>query len=110
VTETLEFPRGRDRSDPTAQVLRLEIESYEGHEYVSVRIWFRGSDGELRPTKQGVTIRSRELERAAEWLSRASREIGTDGPERSAHRARRSPAGQSVPDVRLPPEQEDGLF
>lgn len=104
----LDFPRGRDL-DPNGQVLRFSVEEYNGHEYVSLRIWFRAPDGTMKPTKIGVTIRSRELDRAAKWLSGAALSIGADSKAGRSPKRRELPQA-SIQDVQLPPEQESELF
>jgi hypothetical protein len=46
--------------------LRLTLDSRPNDDgrvisWVSARIWWRGNDGEMRPSKKGVTFRVREL-------------------------------------------------
>ncbi len=46
--------------------LRLTLDSRPNDDgrvisWVSARIWWRGNDGEMRPSKKGVTFRMREL-------------------------------------------------
>lgn len=103
----LELPRGRERDEPKAQVLRLAIDEYNGHDFVSIRIWFRDSSGEYRPTKQGVSVRARELEAVARWFADAEREIGIDAP---APKRERLPASTMGAGPGLTPEEEAGLF
>lgn len=53
----LELPRGE------ADVLRVTRRpGYQGGKpFTDVRIFFRGDDGELHPTKKGATVRDHEL-------------------------------------------------
>ena len=49
------FPRGKDEE------LRLIRDAYEGHPYLSLRLWLRDRTGETIPTRKGVSIRFGEL-------------------------------------------------
>jgi hypothetical protein len=60
--------------------LRIELDEYNGFKFVSVRIWFRAGDGQWRPTKTGITIKSRELETAWGALGKAVELLGDGGP------------------------------
>jgi|GEM_PF-1014912 len=101
--KNLEFSRTKDgKSD----VLRLSIDEYNGVDYVSARIWFRGRDGELLPTQKGVTFRARELDEVARWFADAATEIGIAPPEPKRPRLPQSLGGGPV----LSPEEEAELF
>ncbi len=39
----------------------VTLSSYEGHDMLSFRIWFTDKDGELRPTKKGISFSERHL-------------------------------------------------
>ena len=39
------------------QELRVERTEYQGHDLVSLRIWFAGDDGQMRPGKGGFALR-----------------------------------------------------
>jgi hypothetical protein len=41
--------------------LRVSLAEYQGRPYVSLRVWERGSDGELWPSKKGCSIRASEI-------------------------------------------------
>lgn len=43
-----------DRS-PTEQV-QVALSKYKGKTYVDLRIYYKASDGEYRPTKKGITV------------------------------------------------------
>lgn len=63
----LELPRGE------ADMLRVTRRSYQGKPFTDVRIFFRGDDGELHPTKKGATIRDYELGQVIEALRKIER-------------------------------------
>lgn len=48
------------RSNGDAE-LRVSIGQYEGHRFLSMREWTRGSDGSWWPSKKGATIRVAEI-------------------------------------------------
>lgn len=41
-----------DRED-----VRVTFSKYKGHDLLGVRVWYRNSEDELRPSKAGVTVR-----------------------------------------------------
>lgn len=104
---TLEFPRGKDRADPKAEVIRFAIDEYNGHDFVSVRVWFRTDSGEYRPSPRGISVRARELHQVAEWFADAAKEIGE---EPRAPKRERLPASTMGAGPELSPEEEAGLF
>lgn len=53
-----------ERANGTEQV-RLCLASYEGHPFISVRVWARDDRGQWWPTKSGTSIRMGEI---GEWV------------------------------------------
>ena len=51
--------------------LRLSWVTYEGREFLSLRVWTKGGDGNLYPGKAGVTVRAHELPDVADALAEA---------------------------------------
>lgn len=43
------------------EVVRVVREEFKGTDLVNIRVWFPGDDGELRPTKTGLTIRGDQI-------------------------------------------------
>ena len=70
LSETLlALPRGEDAE------LRVQLRRYKGSRpFVDIRRWER-SDGALRPTRQGVTVRMREITQVLGAISTAARRI-----------------------------------
>ncbi len=62
---------GRGRG-PDAE-LRVVLDTYQGHEYISLRVWTKSSDGGWYPSKKGVSVRLGEAENLAEVLAEAVR-------------------------------------
>lgn len=50
------------------EVVRITREEYKGADLVNIRVWFTASDGELRPSKNGLTIRGDQIPQMIEAL------------------------------------------
>lgn len=61
--------------------LRLVLDSFEGHPYLSLRVWQRGGDGAFWPTRKGVSVRMGEARGVAEALVRAIDQADQATPE-----------------------------
>lgn len=57
---------------------RLAWETYEGHEFLDLRIYYAAGEGELKPTKKGVAINRQVLPALIEALQ-AAQEGGDHG-------------------------------
>jgi hypothetical protein len=40
----------------STEKIRVSIESYKGHEFIDVRVYYEDDTGEWRPTKKGIAI------------------------------------------------------
>ncbi len=40
----------------TGEVIRIALNEYKDKEYIDIRTYYMADDGELKPTKKGVTI------------------------------------------------------
>lgn len=69
--------RRGSRSKPDSE-LRIVLDAYEGHPFLSLRIWEQGTDGNFYPTKSGVTLRIGEVYEAIRGLCVGAREMGVD--------------------------------
>jgi hypothetical protein len=58
------FPRRGPNGAP--QELRVALDEYQGHPYISVRLWERD-----RPTRKGISVRISEAQGVADALVRA---------------------------------------
>ena len=77
-----EFTRG-PRHDPRAEVVRWSLDTLRPPDeptklrrYITGRIWFRGQDGTLHPTRRGVTIRAAEIIPIVKALAAVARDLG----------------------------------
>ena len=52
--------------------IRVTLDEYQGHELVSLRVWFESPDGDMRPSKKGLAFRRELLPQILEALSGAS--------------------------------------
>src|SRR5207302_8681587 len=80
------FQRGR-----TGEELRVTLAEYEGHPFISLRVWAPGSDGRLWPVKgTGGSIRLRAVPELADVLALVAAG-DDDGPQRQQGKTRRHP-------------------
>ncbi|MBN3848346.1 hypothetical protein G3N58_16125 [Paraburkholderia sp. Ac-20342] len=59
--------------------LRVTVGQYKGHEYVGIRIWFVGPDGQYRPSRAGVTLKPSLMPQLMQALSVAARAADPQG-------------------------------
>ena len=50
------------------EVVRITREEYKGADLVNIRVWFTADNGELRPSKNGLTIRGDQIPQMIEAL------------------------------------------
>lgn len=74
----LTLPRG-ERGE-----VRLCRSRYEGRTFTKLHLWYPGSDGQLHPGRQVVTIRDHELEEVIAALSRIRARAGAELPATQA--------------------------
>jgi len=84
------LPRPRDDAE-----IRLSWCEYDGHPYLSIRVWVKGDDGQWWPDKhRGFSVRLRELPEVADAIG-AALELAAEHLE-----GRQAPRG-SVPGRRV---------
>jgi hypothetical protein len=62
--------------------LLIQRDTFKGYPYLSVRLWFKGDDGNLHPTQKGVSIRLSELDEVIDTLQHVWVSINADGGNR----------------------------
>lgn len=76
--------------------LRVTLSEYQGHPYVSLRVWAPGSDGQLWPTKKGCSVRIRELADLVEALGRVEALLDRrPASQERPHRTPTAPGGRA---------------
>jgi hypothetical protein len=91
------FPRGRDAE------LHVCLAEFQGSLFVSLRVWERGSDGQLWPVKgKGCSIRMGECGGLAEVLAALAGEHGGRRHRDDGRGVNRRPAQRSLPGPRPP--------
>jgi len=61
--------------------LRVALGEFNGKQFASLRLWWKGQDGEFRPDKtKGITVRPKELRKVIEALERLERELTGEVP------------------------------
>ncbi|MDR6419893.1 hypothetical protein J2801_002144 [Paraburkholderia phenoliruptrix] len=59
--------------------LRITVGQYKGHEFVGIRVWFVGTDGQYWPSRSGVTLRPTLLPQLMQGLQLAARAADPQG-------------------------------
>lgn len=62
--------------DRPREQLQVRLRHYQGRPFVDLRVWFRGDDGNYRPTSKGSTVRGRELLEVLRALRGAAAQLG----------------------------------
>lgn len=75
--------------------VRIVWDEYEGHHFLSIRLWAADDNGQMWPSKNGFTVRVRDLPSFGEAISRAL-DLGLQETERSKT-AYRSSEGAGAP-------------
>ena len=50
------------------EVVRIVREDYRGTDLVNIRAWYRADNGEMRPSKTGITINGNQIDQLIEAL------------------------------------------
>ena len=50
------------------EVVRIVREDYRGTDLVNIRVWYRADNGEMRPSKTGITINGNQIDQLIEAL------------------------------------------
>lgn len=53
------------------EVIRVRLDTYNGRAIVDVRCWYTAADGELRPSKSGLTLGTHHLTKLAGAVAEA---------------------------------------
>jgi hypothetical protein len=76
MSDERELVHSFDRS-ATEQV-QVSLSKYKGKTYVDLRIYYRASDGEYRPTKKGITVSPAQLPELGEAIRKLIEKVGGD--------------------------------
>lgn len=60
------------------EVIRVELDEYEGHQLVAARIWY-SDDGGLKPTRKGLSVSVKHLTALREAIEKAEAEARAAG-------------------------------
>ncbi len=71
-----------DRSyNNKTEELRVAIGEFNGKRFASLRVWWKGQDGQFRPDKaKGLTVRPKELRKVIDALLRMEQELTGELP------------------------------
>ena len=80
--------------------VRIVWDEYEGHFYLSLRLWTADDNGQLWPSKTGFTVRVRDIPALAEAVSQAvdlalaeTRKTGSPSPREDRYARSREGVG-----------------
>lgn len=62
----------------TTEKIRVSKESYKGHEFIDVRVYFEDDNGEWRPTKKGIAIAPEKVDDLIKLIKKAKEAIGIE--------------------------------
>jgi hypothetical protein len=65
-------------SKNASEEYRIEQTEYLGHDLVSIRIWFKSQDGDMRPSKKGVSIPVAKFDEVLSALNNLNQVIQDD--------------------------------
>lgn len=54
------------------ELIRVERTAFQGHQLINARVWFRADEGELRPSKKGLSVKLDQAEALADAILRAA--------------------------------------
>ena len=56
------------KKNDRGEVVRIVREDYKGADLVNIRVWYRADNGEMRPSKTGITINGSQIDQLIEAL------------------------------------------
>lgn len=56
------------KKNDRGEVVRIVREDYKGADLVNIRVWYRADNGEMRPSKTGITINGGQIDQLIEAL------------------------------------------
>jgi hypothetical protein len=62
---------------PTEEI-RIAADDYQGHDFLSVRIWTEGRYGNFYPSQRGITVRRAEVADFIKAMIAGARELGVE--------------------------------
>lgn len=48
--------------------VQISLDEFNGHSLINMRVWFQAADGEMRPSRQGLSIRVEQFPELMEAL------------------------------------------
>jgi hypothetical protein len=57
------------------EVVRVSAEEFKGRKYIDIRIHFKDSEGEWKPTKKGVTVQPDRIDELIGLLKKAQEQV-----------------------------------
>lgn len=61
--------------------LRVSLDTFKGHSLINLRIWYLSRDGDMRPTKKGIAMRTDTLPEVIAALIELHSHTNEDGKQ-----------------------------
>lgn len=58
-----------------SETIRICVEDYKGNKRLDIRIYYKDSEGELKPTRKGVPFRLEDIDSLVDYISEAKKKI-----------------------------------
>jgi hypothetical protein len=52
------------------EIIRVSKREFKGHEFLDLRIYYEGDDGQYKPTKKGITLNPKLVDELIEALNK----------------------------------------
>lgn len=62
----------------STEKIKVSTESYKGHDFIDVRVYYEDDTGEWRPTKKGIAITSKKIDDLINLIKKAKEAIGIE--------------------------------
>lgn len=62
----------------STEKIKVSTESYKGHDFIDVRVYYEDDTGEWRPTKKGIAIASEKVDDLIGLIRKAKEAIGIE--------------------------------
>jgi hypothetical protein len=59
----------------TKEKIRVSIDEFRGHKFISVRVYFEDDKGQWLPTKKGITLNGETIDPVIEALQKGSKKL-----------------------------------
>lgn len=58
-----------------SEMIRIAIEEFKGYEFLDIRVYFKDSNGEWKPTKKGVAVPTDKIDTLSGFIREAGEKL-----------------------------------